>query len=109
MSIENHKWFDATGVSQLGRERGELWIEFDSKAEPTILGINKQDAKVIAKHFDVDNESLVEGIKELIDKFKEREDDINRHTFERDAYLFAKCCLMDLIDNSTDKEKLDNE
>ncbi len=58
MSIESHKWFDATGVSQLGRERGELWIEFDSKVDPVLLGINKQDAKAIAKHFNVDNERV---------------------------------------------------
>jgi hypothetical protein len=72
MSIEDHKWSDnnVIGVELCG---GEIEIECESWTEyPPIrleASFNKNDALAIAKHFNVDNESLVEGVKELIAEY----------------------------------------
>jgi hypothetical protein len=68
MSIENHNWSDGQ-LLLLGHSDDEIHLEFT--LIPEIFSFNKQDAIAIAKHFNVDNESLVEGIKELIDNLLE--------------------------------------
>jgi hypothetical protein len=71
MSIENHKWSDED-LSLFDTSESEYaGLLFSLRCNSIMSSfsdfyINKQDAIAIAKHFNVDNESLVEGIKELI-------------------------------------------
>jgi hypothetical protein len=64
MSIENYKWSDGQ-LLLLSHSDDEIHLEFT--LIPEIFSFNKQDSIAIAKHFNVDRESLVEGIKEIID------------------------------------------
>jgi hypothetical protein len=64
MSIENHKWSDGQ-LLLLAHSDDEIHLEFT--LIPEMFSFNKQDAIAIAKRFNEDRESLVEGIKEIID------------------------------------------
>jgi hypothetical protein len=64
MSIDKHKWSDSDAEFIWA---GGLNNSFCIKISSGDLIINKQDAIAIAKHFNVDRESLVDGIKKIID------------------------------------------
>jgi hypothetical protein len=65
MNINNYEFTDKDlDVRDVGDSNGTLWV--NTHGIPARM--KKQDATAIAKHFNVDNESLVEGIKELIDQ-----------------------------------------
>lgn len=70
MSIKSHKWSDS-GLSVFSIVLGkELTIVIEDHYDDGTAraSFERQDAIAIAKHFNVDNESLVEGVKELIKK-----------------------------------------
>ena len=109
MSIDKHKWSDSNviGVELCG---GQIEIECESWTEyPPIrleTSFNKNDAIAIAKHFNEDRESLVEGIKELISSCEDvikSERDFGGNAIE---YQFFKSALQKLITkNEVDKIK----
>jgi len=71
MSIEEHKWSDRD-ISLIHVDENDKTIHLCVKSEysPNALNIGciyEQDAKEIAKHFQVDRGSLVIKIKELIE------------------------------------------
>ncbi len=90
MSIENHKWSDGQ-LLLLSHSDDEIHLEFT--LIPEIFSFNKQDTIAIAKHFNEDRESLVEGIKELIQNI-ESEAKIGGVS---DGYYRAKDGLQKLI------------
>jgi len=46
--ITKHKWMDSAGTTELGWDRGEIWLEVDKDA--TLLGLSKNDIVALAKH-----------------------------------------------------------
>jgi hypothetical protein len=63
MNINNYEFTDKDlGVRDVGDSNGTLRVNTHSIP----ARMKKQDAIAIAKHFNEDRESLVEGIKELI-------------------------------------------
>jgi hypothetical protein len=83
MSITTHNWSDGQ-LLLLSHSDDEIDLEFT--LIPEVFSFNKQDAIAIAKHFNVDRESLVEGIKELI-----------ATTRNKDAEVFSANDLQKLI------------
>jgi len=63
MSIEEYNWGDPDLECHYDND-GLLWVGDYLSSDN--ISFNKQDAIAIAKHFDVDRESLVLKIKELI-------------------------------------------
>ncbi len=89
MNIEDYKWSD-NELFFIDCDPDAIKLEAlgysDRHGGDCRIIIRKQDAIAIAKHFNVDNESLVEGIKELIGT-----------TRNKDAEVFSANDLQKLI------------
>ena len=68
MSIEDHKWYMQSDIDECRiNHTGNIFIIM---TDDTVI-LNKSDAIAIAKHFEVDNESLINKIKALIEDYCE--------------------------------------
>ncbi len=75
MSIREHKWSDEDIKDGATFDKREDWLELelvqvDYEGGPQSITFSKRDAIAIAKHFNVDRESLVLKLKELVFEYE---------------------------------------